>query len=118
MDLTNRHVVVTGAAGGIGRALAERFHQAGAHVVAADLDEDGARRTAEALLAIRPDSAIGIGADVGSEAGNVALIQAADDHFGQIDLFFANAGVGVGALLDTPEDVWQQAFAVNTHSHR
>ena len=118
MDLTNRHVVVTGAAAGIGRALAERFHQAGANVVAADLDEAGARHTADALLAIRPGSALGVGADVGTEAGNVALIQAADDQFGQIDLFFANAGVGLGALLDTPEDVWEKAFAVNTHSHR
>ncbi len=118
MDLTNRHVVVTGAAAGIGRALAERFHQAGANVVAADLDEAGARHTADALLAIRPGSALAVGADVGTEAGNVALIQAADDQFGQIDLFFANAGVGSGALLDTPEDVWEKAFAVNTHSHR
>ena len=82
MDLTNRHVVVTGAAAGIGRALAERFHQAGANVVAADLDEAGARHTADALLAIRPGSALAVGADVGTEAGNVALIQAADDQFG------------------------------------
>lgn len=87
-------------------------------MVAADLDQVGAERTAQALDAIRSGSAIGVGADVGSEAGNVALIQAADDRFGQIDLFFANAGVGMGALLDTPEDVWEQAFAVNTHSHR
>jgi NAD(P)-dependent dehydrogenase (short-subunit alcohol dehydrogenase family) len=118
MDLFGRHVVVTGAAGGIGRALAQRFHAAGARVVAADLDGAGAERTAADLNLARPDSALGLSTDVGTEAGNVALIEAADAHFGQIDLFFANAGVGMGALLDTPEDVWQTAFNVNTHAHR
>ncbi len=111
-------MVVTGAAGGIGRALAERFHAAGARVAAADLDGAGAERTAAALNTIRPDSALGVTADVGSEAGNVALIAAAEAAFGPIELFFANAGVGMGADLDTPEDVWATAFAVNTHSHR
>ncbi|MGD9997354.1 MAG: SDR family oxidoreductase [Ilumatobacteraceae bacterium] len=118
MDLAGRHVVVTGAAGGIGKALANRFHQAGARVVAADLDGAGAERTAAELQAVRPDSALGLAADVGTEAGNVALIDAAEARFGPIDLFFANAGVGMGTLLDTPEDVWETAFAVNTHAHR
>ncbi|MFM2071556.1 MAG: hypothetical protein RLZZ623_1819 [Actinomycetota bacterium] len=118
MDLSGRHVVVTGAAGGIGRALADRFHTAGANVVAADLDAAGAERTAAALNAVRAGSSLGLGADVSSEAGNVALIEAADAHFGQIDLFFANAGVGMGSDLDTPEDVWATAFNVNTHAHR
>lgn len=111
-------MVVTGAAGGIGRALAERFHRAGASVVAADLDGAGAARTAAALDAARPGSALGVTADVGSEQGNIDLIAAADAAFGPIDLFFANAGVGIGGPLDTPEDVWETAFNVNTHAHR
>jgi NAD(P)-dependent dehydrogenase (short-subunit alcohol dehydrogenase family) len=118
MDLQGRHVVVTGAAGGIGNALSERFHQAGANVVAADLDGAGAERTARALDEIRPGSAFGLTADIGTEAGNVALIQAADERFGQIDLFFANAGVGLGTSLDSPEAEWEKAFAINTHAHR
>ncbi|MFZ4810180.1 MAG: SDR family oxidoreductase [Ilumatobacteraceae bacterium] len=119
MELIGRHVVVTGAAGGIGRALAEGFHRAGANVVAADLDGAGAERTAAALDAQRPGSAIGLAADVGSEDGNVRLIAAAEEAFGPIDLFFANAGVAVGQLLEnTPEDVWETAFNVNTHAHR
>jgi NAD(P)-dependent dehydrogenase (short-subunit alcohol dehydrogenase family) len=86
--------------------------------VAADLDAAGAEHTAAALNAVRAGSSLGLGADVSSEAGNVALIEAADAHFGQIDLFFANAGVGMGSDLDTPEDVWATAFNVNTHAHR
>ena len=87
-------------------------------MVAADIDAAGAERTAAELDVIRPDSAYGIGADVSTEAGNVALIEAADHRFGQIDLFFANAGVGMGRLLDSSEDEWQTSFAVNTHAHR
>lgn len=119
MDLAGCHVVVTGAAGGIGRALANRFSAAGANVVVADLDAAGAADTAAALDAQRPGTAIGISADVGSEYGNVELIRAAEDAFGQIDLFFANAGVGMGSdPMSTPEDVWETSFNVNTHSHR
>jgi len=118
MDLAGKVVVVTGAAGGIGKALAQRFHTAGAAVVAADLDGVGAVATAHALNADGADRCLGIEADVGTETGNIALIEAAEARFGPIDLFFANAGVGTGTDLDTPESVWETAFNVNTHAHR
>lgn len=118
MDLNGRHVVVTGAAGGIGAALATRFHQAGARVVVADVNGEGAARTAGTLDALRPGSAVAVTADVGSEQGNIDLIAAAEAAFGPIDLFFANAGIGAGTDLDTPESMWEAAFAINTHAHR
>ncbi len=118
MDLTGRHVVVTGAAGGIGAALVERFHRAGARVVAADVNGAGAASTVQPLEVQRPGSAVAVTADVATEQGNIDLIAAAEAAFGQIDLFFANAGIGSGTLLDTPEEVWEQAFAINTHAHR
>ena len=118
MDLNDRHVVVTGAAGGIGEALARRFHAAGARVVVADLDAAGAEVVAASLGAERAGSALGLGVDVGTEAGNVELIDAAEDAFGPVDLFFANAGVGIGQDLDTTEAIWQTAFDVNVHAHR
>ena len=120
VQISGAAVVVTGAAGGIGRALARGFHERGAaSVVIADLDEAGAIAVADELNAIRPASALGLGADVGSEAGNVALIDAARAAFGRIDLFFANAGIGVGTdPLVTTEEEWDLIFRVNTHSHR
>ncbi|MEO5901061.1 MAG: SDR family oxidoreductase [Ilumatobacteraceae bacterium] len=118
MDLNGKHVVITGAASGIGRGLAERFHAEGARVVAADRDAAGVVTVAAHLNASRPDSAVAIIADVGSEDGNVELIRAADDAFGPIDLFFANAGVGIGRGLDAPESDWETAFNINLHAHR
>ena len=118
MDLSGKNVVVTGAAGGIGRALAQRFHVAGARVVAADVNGDGVATLAGQLNSIRSDSAVGVAADLGSEAGNAELIRQAEGKFGTIDLFFANAGVAVGTDVETPEDVWETAFNVNIHAHR
>jgi NAD(P)-dependent dehydrogenase (short-subunit alcohol dehydrogenase family) len=113
MDLHDRHVVVTGAARGIGAALARRFHAAGARVVVADLD--GVSTVADELH----PRAIGVVADISSEAGNVALIEHAEEHFGPIDLFFANAGIGGGTDLETTtEEAWRHAFDVNVNAHR
>jgi len=118
MDLSGKHTVVTGAANGIGRALAQRFHQAGARVVVADIDRDGADRVAAELNEILPDSALAVAGDIGTEQGNIDLVRAAEDAFGTVDLFFANAGIGIGTDLETPEDVWNAAFDINVHAHR
>jgi NAD(P)-dependent dehydrogenase (short-subunit alcohol dehydrogenase family) len=114
MDLTDRHAVVTGAGRGIGAALARRFHAAGARVTVADLA--GAEEVAADLDLQR---ARGVVADVSSEAGNVRLIEQAEEAFGPIDLFFANAGIGGGTDLEgTSEADWQLAYDVNVNAHR
>lgn len=111
MQLDGSNVVVTGAARGIGEALARRFHDEGANVVVADvLDPSGVADTL--------DRGVAVVADVSSEAGNVALIRAAEEAFGPVDLFFANAGVALGADLDTSEADWTLAMNVNVHAHR
>ena len=119
MEFTGAHTVVTGAANGIGAALARRFHSAGARVVLADRDADGLTVLESELLALRPDSAFAVTADVGTRTGNIALIDAARERFGFIDLFFANAGVAVGTdLASTDEATWETAMNVNLHAHR
>jgi NAD(P)-dependent dehydrogenase (short-subunit alcohol dehydrogenase family) len=123
MELNGRGVVVTGAGNGIGEALARRFHAAGSTVVVADLDGARAAAVAADLEAQRPGSALGLTADVGSEQGNIDLIAASDEflaaHDCVIDLFFANAGVGIGTDLEsTDEATWDVAMNVNLHAHR
>lgn len=112
MEFADRNVVITGAGRGIGEALAREFHARGANVVVADLA--GASEVAATL-----ERSTAITADVSTEAGNEALVDAALTALGSIDLFFANAGVGIGrGVVETPEDDWDLAFAVNVHAHR
>lgn len=102
---------MTGAAGGIGSALARRFHAEGARVVLTDLGG------ADAVSAELPGS-LSLAADMTKEADIAAMIDAAEDAFGQIDLYFANAGVAIGADPMDDEAIWNLAFDVNVHSHR
>lgn len=111
MDIKDRHVVVTGAAGGIGSALAARFHAAGARVVLAD-------RVAPDRVAATLPGSVAVAVDLASEAGNIDLIKTAEDAFGPIDLFFANAGVALGTDPMDDEELWDLSFAINTHAHR
>jgi NAD(P)-dependent dehydrogenase (short-subunit alcohol dehydrogenase family) len=113
MELADRVAVVTGGASGIGRALAWRFAEEGARVVVADLEADGASTVARD---IGPD-ALAVPCDVADEQQVVALIDNAQDAFGPVDLFCANAGVAIGSDLTTPEDVWELAYGVNVRAH-
>jgi NAD(P)-dependent dehydrogenase (short-subunit alcohol dehydrogenase family) len=113
MELADRVAVVTGGASGIGRALAWRFADEGARVVVADLDADGASAVARDIGA----NALAVPCDVVDEQQVVALIDSAQDAFGPVDLFCANAGVAIGSDLTTPEDVWELAFGVNVRAH-
>ena len=114
MELADRVVVVTGGASGIGRALAHRLAQEGARgIVVADLDLAGARLVASAI----GPQALAVGCDVAIQAQVAALVARAEEAFGPVDLFCANAGVAVGTDLDTPAADWDLAFAVNVRAH-
>src|SRR5919197_1015744 len=102
MELADRVAVVTGGASGIGRALAWRLVEEGARgVVVADLDADGARAVA-ADIGVK---ALAVACDVAIESHVAETISRAQDAFGPVDLFCANAGVAIGTHLSTPDDV-------------
>jgi NAD(P)-dependent dehydrogenase (short-subunit alcohol dehydrogenase family) len=112
MDVAGKVVVITGGASGIGRALAYRFADEGAAgIVVADLDQEGATDVATDL-----DSAIAVGCDVADPRHADVLVSAAEQAFGPVDLFCANAGVAVGVDMANPAD-WDLAFNVNVRAH-
>jgi len=100
MDFHGAGVVVTGAAGGIGAALARRFHALGARVVLSDRPSTRLTDVAAELEGRRPASAWAVPCDVSTEEGNRSLVNSAREILTSgIDLFFANAGVGTGTVL-------------------
>ena len=112
MDLKDRIIVVTGAASGIGRALAQRFHAEGAKlVVCADRDEAGAKTTAAGI------GGVAFKVDVSHEAEIAALIETVEADHGPIDLFCSNAGIGVGGGAETPDKDWQRIWDINVMAH-
>ena len=113
MELSDRHVVITGGAGGIGRALARRIHAEGARaVVLADRELASAEAVAGEL------GAQALEVDAGSEESVRALIAQASAANGPIDVFISNAGVG-GARggPEAPDDAFDEAWRVNVMAH-
>ncbi|BCW37942.1 short-chain dehydrogenase [Arthrobacter sp. StoSoilA2] len=100
-----RIALVTGAASGIGKAIATRLASDGACVVIADLNLENAQKVAEELGG--SDVAIGVQADVTDEAQIAAAIQEAVLAFGGLDLVVNNAGLSISKpLLETTEKDW------------
>jgi len=107
-------VLITGAAGGIGRAAVLAFAQAGARVVAADLDGAGAELAALSARAAGA-RALAVQVDVASAASVQAMVAAVVAQFGRLDAAFNNAGVELegAATADADDDAFDRTIAVN-----
>ena len=112
MDIQGKVVVVTGGASGIGKAMCQRFAQEGARaVVVADLDGAAAAAVAKAIAGVSQR------VDVSDEVEVQALVHAATQTFGQVDVFCSNAGIIVRGDEDAPNDDWQRHWDVNVMAH-
>ena len=118
MQVAGKVVVVTGGANGIGRALCEEFHRAGAaKVVVVDLDEAGAQAVATAV-----DGAA-FKCDVGQESDIRHVIEETERRFGPIALFCSNAGIGGGFdplsvnAGGTSDEPFMRSWAIHVMAH-
>jgi NAD(P)-dependent dehydrogenase (short-subunit alcohol dehydrogenase family) len=112
-DFDGKVALVTGGAGGIGGATARKFAAAGAKVVVADIDEQGAQATAAEIRAAGGDSTPVV-VDVGDSASVQAMVAFTVATYGRLDIAHNNAGiVGAGAnIADMPDDTWQRGIDV------
>lgn len=110
-DLTGQTAIVTGAATGIGEAIAQRLSGAGATIAIVDLDLAGAERVAAAI----GNGSLGVRADVSNAAEAGGAVQEAIKRTGRIDILVNNAGIaGPSApIWEQTDDQWQRNIAIN-----
>ena len=112
MQITDKIVVVTGAASGIGRAMAQRFAKEGAKlVVCSDRNGEGARAVAAEIGGVAFET------DVAKEADIQLLIETVEAEHGPIDLFCSNAGIGIGGGAEASDAGWQKIWDINVMAH-
>ena len=112
--LEGRVALVTGAAQGLGEALAERLAREGADVGIADINNEGARETADRIAAETDQRALGIGMDVTNEASVAAAMRRCVEELGGLDIVVSNAGILIaGDTLGFEIDDWRKVIEVN-----
>lgn len=112
MEINDKTIVITGGGSGIGAAMARRFAEEGpAALIIADIDLVAATRVAEEV------GGVAVLTDVSDPEANKELVEGTEDRFGPIDLFCANAGIGM--VGDEQDDlaVWNRMWGINVMSH-
>jgi acetoin reductase-like protein len=113
MQFQERVAIITGAASGMGRAMALAFAKEGATVVVADLNEEGAQKVVDEI-----ESAGGAGLalrlDVSKSEESHAVVAQVVERYGRLDILVNNAGIGlIKEVWETTQDEWDRIFAVN-----
>jgi NAD(P)-dependent dehydrogenase (short-subunit alcohol dehydrogenase family) len=113
MKLAGKVVVITGSGGGIGEGCARRFAAEGAKVVVTDIDPAGVERVSSAI------GSVGLAADIRQESGVRAVADLARRTYGEVDVWFSNAGVsGPSQFGKVQENAqWETAWDLHVMSH-
>lgn len=117
VDIQGKVAVVTGAAGGIGEALAHELLAEGAKVAVVDLDQKRVDAAVAKMAEQHAGSVIGMAGDVSSNDVIRGIIERTESELGEIDMYFANAGIiGPHGIGDSDDD-WDQIIDVNVLAH-
>jgi NAD(P)-dependent dehydrogenase (short-subunit alcohol dehydrogenase family) len=115
MRLEGKVALITGAGSGIGKESAILFAAEGAKVVAVDMNEDAGKAVVATIIAAGGE-AVFAKADVSKSEDSRAMVQAAEDSFGKLNVIFNNAGISHARdddAVNTEEDVWDLTMAIN-----
>jgi sorbitol-6-phosphate 2-dehydrogenase len=120
LNLEGKVAIVTGGASGLGKAVCEGLAEVGVKMVVADIDEQGAKKLAASLKEQFGGEHISTTTDVTKKASVDAMVQAAFDTFGCIDILVNNVGINIPRLLVDPtgkeeltEEIWDKVVSIN-----
>jgi len=114
MKLTDKVAIITGAASGMGKAMALLFAQEGASVVVADIDDTGGEQTVDEIISAN-GKAVFVHTDVSKPSDVKNLVNAAMDEFSKIDILVNNAGIfmKLTPVEEIDESIWDRIYSVN-----
>jgi 3-hydroxy acid dehydrogenase/malonic semialdehyde reductase len=116
--LNGKRVLITGGAGGVGRAVAARMKEAGARVLIADRGELDLRKVVEAVQSSEGGGEIdSVTADLSNATGIARMFERVDSWLGGLDMLVACAGVGSGPLMEMAEPDWRYVIESNLVSY-
>jgi sorbitol-6-phosphate 2-dehydrogenase len=114
-SLKNNVIIVTGGGGGLGRAICAYLAEMECRIVAADIDLEKARETVQQLPG---ESHLALPVDISDEFQVAEMVDSTVEHFGQLDVLVANAGILIsGATTSFPAEKWKKVLMVNLYGY-